>query len=106
MTEASRHDLPAEIGDVMPRLTIRSDGAFTAVEYPRPDVRGGPWIAHSGRGTWSIEKVAGTGDIYLRFDDDFGDQLWMSNFPDPPGHLYFWVGDPDSGHRIQFTRSS
>ena len=104
MTEASRGNLPAEVGNVAPRLTINSAGTFTAVEYPRPGLRGAAWAAYSGGGTWRIQELKGAGDIYLRFDDDVGGQLWLSNFPGPTS-LYFSVGDPDSGHRIQFTRT-
>jgi hypothetical protein len=105
MTEASRRNLPAEVENLAPRLTINSGGTFTAVEYPRPGIRGAAWAAYSGSGTWSIQKLAGAGDIYLRFDDNFGGQLWMSSFPGSATLLFFSVGDPDSGHRIQFTRT-
>ena len=105
MTESSRRYLPTEVGNAAPRLTLNLDGTFTAVEYPRPGLRGTAWATYSGRGSWKIQTLAGAGDIYLRFDDDFGDQLWTSNFPGSPTVLYFSVGDPDSGRRIQFTRA-
>jgi hypothetical protein len=106
MTESSRRYLPTEVGNLAPSLTLSPGGTFTAVEYPRPGIRGAAWAAYSGRGTWSTQKfAAGAGDVYLRFDDNVGDQLWISNFPFSPTLLYFSVGDPDSGHRIQFTRT-
>lgn len=105
MTEASRRNLPTEIANVAPRFTFNSDGTLTAVEYPRRDLRGARWAPFSGRGTWTIKKVAGTGDVQLRFEDNFGDQLWVSQLPGSPMSLYFSVGDPDSGHQIHFTRS-
>jgi hypothetical protein len=105
MTEASRHYLPTEVSNSAPRLTLSPDKTFTAVEYPRPGLRGDAWKAYSGRGTWSIQKVSGAGDIYLRFADEYGGQLWLSSFPGSPTVLYFSVGDPDSGRRVQFMRT-
>ena len=105
MTEGSRRYLAAEIARVSPRLTLTSNGTFTADEYPRLGFRAEKWRTYSGRGTWTTQKNDGTGDVRLRFDDDFGGQLWISNVPGSPTTLYFWVGDPDSGRRIQFTRA-
>jgi hypothetical protein len=105
MTESSRRYLPAEIGNVAPRLTLSPGGTFTAVEYPRQGLRAEVWDAYSGRGTWSIQQVRSAGDIYLRFDDGRGGQLWTSNFPGSPTLLYFSVDDPDLVQRIQFTRA-
>ena len=104
MTESSRRYLPSEVSRVAPRLTLNSGGTFSAVEYPRSGLRE-TWTAFSGRGTWTFQRPAGSEDVYLAFDDDFGNQLWISNFPGSPTTLYFSVGDPDSGRRIQFTRA-
>jgi hypothetical protein len=90
---------------VSPRLTLTSGGTFTAVEYPRSGLRGAAWGTYSGRGTWTTQPNQGAGDVRLSFDDDIGGQLWVSNFPGSPTTLYFSVGDPDLGHRIQFTRA-
>src|SRR5687768_14026745 len=72
MTESSRRYLPTEVGKLAPSLTLSPGGTFTAVEYPRQRM-GEAWAAYSGRGTWRMQKAAGAGDVYLRFDDDFGD---------------------------------
>ena len=111
MTETSRGYLPAEIRSVMPRLTLNSDGTFTAVEFPGQRRIGSVWVpvARSGLGRWAVRPTDGSDRVVLTFNEEgFGDQLfvsdWTTDGPGSPTRLYVFDGDPDAGRRIMFTR--
>jgi len=111
MTEPSRQYLPAELRTAVPKLTLYSDGTFTAVDLPGTRQVGSTLVpvARSARGVWTVAPTDGTNRVQLRFqEEDYGQQLfisdWASDGPGSATKLYYFDGDPDSGRRILFTR--
>lgn len=103
MTEASRQHLPVDLQSVAPRLTLGGDGTFSAVVLPGAFHGSVDIIANTGRGTWRILRRDGKNQVQLDFDGGGGSQLGISNVPGSSTTLYYYLGDPDSGQRVEFT---
>ena len=111
MTESSRQYLPAELRAAAPKLTLNSDGTFTAVDLPGGRLVGSAVVpvTRSAPGVWTVAPTDGSNRVQLRFQqEDYGEQLfisdWASDGPGSPTKLYYFDGDPDLGRRIVFTR--
>jgi len=110
MSEQSRSYLGAEVRVASPTLTLNSDATFTVVDLPalRELSSASADISRSGRGRWSILQTSNHERLELFFDQGPGDELfisdWSSDGPWSSTTLYYFIGDPDSGRRIQFVR--
>jgi hypothetical protein len=94
---------------VKPQLTLNADSTFAALDLPYESSGADlATITRSGHGTWSIRVQEGAAPVRLTFDGGFGAELSISDFwsdgPGSPTTLYYFIGDPDFGRRIQLTR--
>jgi len=109
-SEQSRRYLGAEVRVASPALTLNSDATFTVVDLPAPRELSfaSADITRSGRGRWSILQTSNHERLELFFDQGPGGELfisdWSSDGPWSSTTLYYFIGDPDSGRRIQFVR--
>jgi hypothetical protein len=104
MTDGSRQFLPAELKGVVPRLTLSSDGTFSAVDLPGAFHGSFAVVANSGQGTWKIATVDGREQMQISFSEGGGTQLQISHFPGPQTTLNYFISDPDAGQRVELTR--
>lgn len=107
MTDDSRANLPQELREVAPRLTLTAEGTFTVVDLPEFTFRGTAWVfvAQSGRGTWTVRTQGGRDLVELTFETGFASTLDISSSLGSPTKLQTYLGDPDSGRRIEFAKS-
>jgi hypothetical protein len=109
ISESSRRVLPAELQTASAKLVLNSDGTFVASSMPglfyfprQHAVR-----LENGRGVWKLVSREGKQQVQLDFQVitdwkdglPFGTQLEVSR-----GSLYYFLGDPDEGRRVEFER--
>jgi RHS repeat-associated protein len=115
-TEESRTFLSPRSLDTGVELVLSPSGDFRSKGIPGELLYSLPGMAHSGpvsgNGTWKIGKVDGEAALLLTFTtiagpNDFkvpnGTQLLISG-NDSRALLYFFMGDPDQGKRVDFHR--
>lgn len=106
MSERSRDYLPVDLRSLSPRLSLGPAGTFVATDFPESQIRQSAPVnvALTGRGTWKVMLQGGRSVIDLRFESDFGTQLYVADSLGSELTLYYFLTDPDSGQRIEFTR--
>lgn len=103
MTDASRQVLPSDLRSLAPRLTLAADSTFIAGDLPKSRSIDAV-VARSGHGMWRVRAQQGRDLIQLTFEGGFGDELDISNSRGSQTTLYYFIGDPDSGQRIEFIK--
>jgi hypothetical protein len=104
MTDGSRQFLPTDLRVVVPRLTLSSDGTFSAVDLPGAFRGSFAVVANSGRGTWKLATVDGQEKVQISFSEGGGTQLEISHFPGAQTTLSYFISGPDAGKRVELTR--
>ncbi len=100
MKEESRQYLPADVRNLNPRVTLNSDGTFTAVDLPQPQIGGPGVVVMAGGGKWRIDSDR----VQLNFQEGFGFGLFWSSFPGSPIELHYILTDPDLVEWFRFTK--
>jgi len=100
MKEESRQYLPADVRNLNPRVTLNSDGTFTAVDLPQPQIGGPGVVVMAGGGKWRIDSDR----VQLNFQEGFGFGLFWSSFPGSPIELHYSLTDPDLVEWFRFTK--
>lgn len=104
MTASSSRYLPAGLKGVSPSLLLHSDGSFSASDLPgRFHGSVGVVDRNSGNGRWQLVKREGRQQVQITFDGGYGTQLEVSGTPRSP-RLFYFVGDPDQGRKIELTK--
>jgi len=116
VTDESRSILPAESRQVRAKLTLKRNGEFVSDGVPPELLYSMPGMASaapvSGTGTWKLGKVDGELALLLtyraidgptEFKVPNGTRLLMDTHPDET-ELYFFLGDPDQGKRVDFRK--
>jgi len=102
-------------GGAAPKATLRLDrsGKFELTAAPSSIVGAENTVPINidGKGEWKLISRDGEYAVLLSFSSiqpdigvktPFGSPLGMSKYPRPS--LYYFVGDPDAGQRVQFER--
>jgi hypothetical protein len=94
------------VRSALARVDLEASGTFTAAELPQfrvesPNVR---VVVKSGGGTWKMLRLAGEDVVQLVFADGSGSQFKISTSLESQPKLYYFLGDPDSGQRLEFVR--
>ncbi len=107
MKETSRQILPPELNNAQSRIVLSSDGSCTAHLVPGPfQSPPQPPRLDGDSGVWRIVERAGKEQIQLDFRVENG----PFSFPLVISKgwtgitLYYFLGDPDEGLRIDFER--
>jgi hypothetical protein len=104
MTPSSRQYLPATVKGVSPTLVLRSDGSFTASQFPLQSLDSLDVVeAHGGSGRWNLITKDGRQQIQIDFDGSYGTQLEISGSPGSPG-LFYFLSDPDLLQKIELVK--
>lgn len=114
LDEASRYRLPIDIRSIEPHLLLQVDGRFVATSLPGGMVFLGTHprlTVVSGEGFWEIGTFGGDHRLLLKFRAITGIGAVESTTAldiasrDAAMRLWWWVGDPDAGARIDFKRN-
>ena len=109
--DSSREDLPPLLQKVSGRVVLNGNGTFSASELPEFFEFGGSRAKRSeaGNGAWRL--VPGTFEENQRVQLDFREIAdWKDSPPYSSGlfvsrdGLYYFIGDPDEGHRVMLIR--
>jgi hypothetical protein len=95
-------------------LELNTNGLFNASRIPAgmAGVTSALPAPVDGAGKWRIASFEGKQMVYLTFEKivgapgaavPYGLPLEVSGFSSPE-RLYYFVGDPDEGHTVDFTR--
>jgi len=116
ISKGSKAILPVESGKANGRLSLARDGGFVAEGIPGELLYSPPGVKNtapvSGSGTWKLHEVDGSPALLLAFDvfmppnekmprsetQIFIDNEWREIT------LYFFLGDPDQGGRVELER--
>ena len=114
MNDASRRVLPTALQKASARIVLDPKGTFVASDMPglfyfpgRRDAR-----LESGSGTWKLISSEGRQQLQLEFREiadwkknklPYETQLDVSRGWSSLG-LYYFIGDPDEGARIEFEK--
>lgn len=114
ISDASRQVLPPELKTDLAKIVLNRDGTFVASAMPGlfyfPQSR--PARLESGNGAWELVSREGKQQIQLVFhaiadwnttDLPYGTPLEVSRGWSAMS-LYYFIGDPDEGRRIEFER--
>jgi hypothetical protein len=116
MTKESKATLPVDLRNGRGKLSLRSNGEFVAEELPGELLYSPPGVNNtapaSGAGTWKLEEADGSTALQLSFTAitspnghtvPYGSLIFIDNDWSETG-LYFFLGDPDQGGRIEFAK--
>lgn len=104
-----------EDGYVIPdqKIEFWDDGTFELKNYPNYgydfEKMESRWELISGSGTWGLEKdINRDWVIIIEFKEkvgyDYDNMYILLSGKNPPYTIYDWIGDPDSGRTITFTK--
>ncbi len=113
LTAESRH-LISPVGSAPANsvIELRANGQFIASNVPATMAGLSQAFSYvNGSGQWRIVSVDGKAQVYLLFNSidgepnaalPYGRPLEISGYPSPKS-LYYFVGDPDEHHTIEFA---
>jgi hypothetical protein len=116
ITEESRSLLPLESRRAGGRLILKKNGDFVSEGIPGELLYSTPGAQNaapaSGTGTWRLGEVDGDDAIFLTFHAIVGPTEYEAPsetqlLVDKDWHetvLYFFLGDPDEGERVDFKK--
>jgi len=84
-------------------IILASDGTFVASEMPDSLLGRGDGFV-SGSGVWKIRPISGNQAVELIFRQPISSGAWLSIGRWSTVSLFYFVGDPDSGRRIELER--
>jgi hypothetical protein len=113
LTADSQERLPLAQQNIAVRLLLDSRGTFKFSQVPEGLIHSLPQNSDAkitADGSWNLASRDGWTLVDLRFrsmkdgrDVGYNTHLYVSNSFSPP-RLFYFQGDPDQGHRIEFER--
>jgi hypothetical protein len=114
MSDSSREYLPPPLRKASARIILNVNGTFIASDLPLDGLlHDDPKLVKlvAGSGEWRIVSLDGRREVQIDFhvatqgidQTPYGMQLYVSKSLPPMG-LFYFLGDPDQGQRLEFEK--